>query len=78
MLSHEHRDLTVSRHTPLPFPSELNGVSGLRAITDRIVNGRLASFYYSADGKTAREQVWKETMKELSFARIEDIIASMI
>ncbi|TAQ83721.1 hypothetical protein B7494_g7954 [Chlorociboria aeruginascens] len=37
----------------------------------------LATFYYTVDGKTAQEQVWEETMKELSFAHIEDIVASM-
>jgi hypothetical protein len=40
-------------------------------------NGRLAAFFYTADGKTAKEQVWEETMKELSFARVEEILASM-
>lgn len=40
-------------------------------------DGSLATFYYSADGKTAKEQVWEETMKELKFAHVEEIVASM-
>ena len=40
-------------------------------------NCRLATFYYSAEGKKAQEQVWQETMKELSFAHVEEIVASM-
>jgi hypothetical protein len=41
------------------------------------INCRLATFYYTADGKKATEQVWEETMKELSFAHVEEIVASM-
>ncbi|KFY10662.1 hypothetical protein V491_07541 [Pseudogymnoascus sp. VKM F-3775] len=37
----------------------------------------LATFYYTAEGKTAKEQIWEETLKELSFANVEDIVASM-
>jgi hypothetical protein len=40
-------------------------------------NVRLATFFYTADGNTAQEQVWEETMKELSFAHVEEILASM-
>ena len=46
-------------------------------MTDSGANRRLATFYYTADRKTAREQIWEETMKELSFARVEEIVASM-
>jgi hypothetical protein len=46
-------------------------------MTDSGANRRLATFYYTADGKTAGEQIWEETMKELSFARVEEIVASM-
>lgn len=41
------------------------------------INNRLATFYYTADGRKAQEQVWEETMKELSFTHVEDIVASM-
>jgi hypothetical protein len=40
-------------------------------------NGRLAGFFYTADGNTAKKQVWEETMKELSFVHVEEILASM-
>jgi hypothetical protein len=40
-------------------------------------DGRLATLYYTADGKKATKQIWEETMKELSFANVEDIVASM-
>ncbi|KAE8451117.1 hypothetical protein EG329_004789 [Mollisiaceae sp. DMI_Dod_QoI] len=36
-----------------------------------------ATFYYTPDGKKATEQIWEETMKELSFAHVENIVASM-
>lgn len=38
---------------------------------------RLATFYYTADGKKATQQIWDETVKELEFAHVKDIIASM-
>ncbi|KUJ11889.1 NAD(P)-binding protein [Mollisia scopiformis] len=37
----------------------------------------LATFYHTADGKKATQQIWEETMKELSFAHVKEIIASM-
>ncbi|KFX96911.1 hypothetical protein V490_03069 [Pseudogymnoascus sp. VKM F-3557] len=37
----------------------------------------LATFYYTADGKAAKEQIWEETLRELSFANVEDIVTSM-
>ncbi|OBT63568.1 hypothetical protein VE03_07045 [Pseudogymnoascus sp. 23342-1-I1] len=37
----------------------------------------LASFYYTADGSIAKNQVWEETLRELSFAHAEGVIASM-
>ncbi|RDW58459.1 hypothetical protein BP5796_12389 [Coleophoma crateriformis] len=37
----------------------------------------LATFYYTVDGKIAQEQIWAETMKELSFAQAEQIVATM-
>ncbi len=40
-------------------------------------NHRLATFYYTADGKKAQEQIWTETMKELSFAHVDKIIDSI-
>jgi len=52
-------------------------LSGFRNLTDSGTNPRLATFYYTAEGKTAKEQVWEETMKELSFAHVEEIVASM-
>lgn len=39
--------------------------------------GRLASFFYTADGSIAKNQVWEETLRELSFAHVEGIIGSM-
>ena len=77
MLSHEYRALAVSISNRPFLPFELGGVSGFRNMTDSGTNGRLATFYYTADGKTAKEQVWEETMKELSFAHVEEIVASM-
>jgi hypothetical protein len=41
------------------------------------INCRLATFYYTADGKKATEQIWEETMKELGFAHVEEILASV-
>lgn len=38
---------------------------------------RLATFYYTSDGKKATEQIWEETMNELRFAHVEEFIASM-
>ena len=46
-------------------------------MADSDTNDRLATFYYTPDGKTAIEQIWVETMKELSFAHVEEIVASM-
>jgi len=40
-------------------------------------HGRLATLYYSPEGKSLTKQIWDETMKELSFAHVEEIIASM-
>ncbi|KAF8857926.1 NAD(P)-binding protein [Acephala macrosclerotiorum] len=37
----------------------------------------LATFYYAADGKKATEQIWEETLKELSFAHVEEIVVAM-
>lgn len=39
--------------------------------------GRLASFFYTAEGSIAQDQIWEETLGELSFAQAEEIIASM-
>jgi len=46
-------------------------------MTDGDTNDRLATFYYTPDGKTAKQQIWDETIKELSFAHVEEIVASM-
>lgn len=40
-------------------------------------NIRYSTFYYSEEGKKAQEQIWMETIKELRFAHVEEIIASM-
>ena len=40
-------------------------------------NGRLATIFYAAEGKIAQDQIWEETMKELSFAHVEEIVASL-
>ncbi|KAN0101642.1 NAD(P)-binding protein [Hyaloscypha variabilis] len=37
----------------------------------------LATLYHSPDGKKLIKQLWEETMKELSFAHLEEIISSM-
>ncbi|KAL8717199.1 MAG: hypothetical protein Q9225_005534 [Loekoesia sp. 1 TL-2023] len=37
----------------------------------------LATFYYTSDGEMAKQQIWDETMKELSFAHVEEIVASL-
>lgn len=46
-------------------------------MTESDINDRLATFYYTPEGKTAQQQIWEETMAELSFARVEEIVASM-
>ena len=46
-------------------------------MTDSAANDRLATFYYSPEGKIAQQQIWNETLEELSFAHVEEIIASM-
>ena len=38
---------------------------------------RLATFYYTTDGKTAQDQIWNETIQELDFAHVGEIVASM-
>jgi hypothetical protein len=50
---------------------------GLMVLTGTNINCRLATFYYTADGKAAKEQIWEETLRELSFANVEDIVTSM-
>jgi hypothetical protein len=42
-----------------------------------VTNVRLAAFFYTADGNTAKKQVWEETLNELSFAGVKEILASM-
>ena len=37
----------------------------------------MAPIIYSAEGKTISEQVWKETMEELAFAKPEEIISEV-
>lgn len=37
---------------------------------------RLAGWFYT-QGETLVEQVWKETIKELKFAGVEDIISTL-
>lgn len=37
----------------------------------------LATFYYTPEGKKAMEQIWEETVRELSFAHVEEIVATM-
>ncbi|KAL3417238.1 short-chain dehydrogenase [Phlyctema vagabunda] len=37
----------------------------------------LAAFYYTTDGRVVQEQVWKETLEELKFAHVEEILASL-
>ncbi|MCJ1472565.1 hypothetical protein MMC13_001214 [Lambiella insularis] len=37
----------------------------------------LATLYYTPDGKTAQRQIWDETLRELKFANVEEIVASM-
>ncbi len=46
-------------------------------MTDRDTTDSLASLYYTPDGKTAQQQIWDETIAELSFAHVEEIVASM-
>jgi hypothetical protein len=46
-------------------------------MADELMNDRLATFYYKPDGKKATAQIWEETMKELDFAHVKEIIASM-
>ncbi|TVY81758.1 Short-chain dehydrogenase/reductase tropG [Lachnellula suecica] len=37
----------------------------------------LAGFFYSGEGKAASTRIWEETLNELSFAQVKEIIASM-
>ena len=71
MLPHEYKNRTVSD------PHWLSLSIGNSNLTDSDSNKRLATFYYTPDGKTAKKQIWDETMKELSFANVEEIVASM-
>lgn len=52
----------------------MRGVSTWLTVT---LNGRLAGFFYTEEGKVATKQIWEETMKELKFAHVEEIIASL-
>ena len=38
---------------------------------------RLAPIIYSEEGKKISEQLWKETMEELAFAKVEEIIKAI-
>ncbi|KAF1986536.1 NAD(P)-binding protein [Aulographum hederae CBS 113979] len=37
----------------------------------------LATFYYTPDGKKAMDAIWDETLRELSFANVEEVLTSM-
>ena len=60
-----------------PYPFEPKTDDWIFKMSDGVLNHRLATFYYTDDGKTAKQQIWDETMKELSFAHVEEIVASM-
>jgi len=38
---------------------------------------RYASIVYTTEGKRITEQLWKETLAELSFAKVEDILRDL-
>jgi hypothetical protein len=38
---------------------------------------RLATLYYSDEGMDISEQIWNETMDELEFAGVKEIVASL-
>lgn len=42
------------------------------------LNSRLAKLYYTPEGRTISEKIWKEAMEELKFANVDDIIKSMM
>ncbi|KAI0857224.1 hypothetical protein F4860DRAFT_366415 [Xylaria cubensis] len=67
-------------------------VSGARSFVDAVVNhgeevhgqyldggnlAQMASVVYTADGERMAQSLWKETMSELSFAGVEDIIEAL-
>ncbi|KAI1743929.1 hypothetical protein F4680DRAFT_407953 [Xylaria scruposa] len=67
-------------------------VSGARSFVDAVVNhgeevhgqyldggkaAQMAPVVYTADGKRMAQSLWKETMSELSFASVEDVIEAL-
>jgi hypothetical protein len=38
---------------------------------------RLAPIIYTAEGKKISEQLWKETIEELAFANVEEILKTI-
>lgn len=67
--------MSIPNQNFLPFNSK-----GSRSFKKSLILstiGRFASFFYTADGSIAKNQVWDETLRELSFAHVEEIIASM-
>lgn len=65
-----------SLYFPLPQERLDNYSLGTATDNDYFFN-RLATFYYTSDGEQAKEQIWKETMTELSFAHAQEIVSSI-
>jgi hypothetical protein len=42
-----------------------------------MTSNRFPSFVFTAEGETAREQLWKETMAEFEFAGVQKILDDM-
>lgn len=39
--------------------------------------GRMAPLVYSREGELVREKLWEETMEELSFANVAEIVKQL-
>jgi hypothetical protein len=73
VLPHEHGNIAVSVSL-LPVYRQTDA---LVARLTETLHARLATFYYTPDGKTTMDVIWDETLKELSFANVAGIVASM-
>lgn len=66
---------SCSRKWPLTLPNADD--LGVRGIADQIRFFSMAPFIYSAKGKDMAAKVWSETMAELDFAGVGDIIREL-
>lgn len=53
------------------------GVNRLRSADVSLVVARMAPIIYTEEGERISAQVWQETLEELSFANVEDIVSDV-